>query len=568
MNNDKIKGACIALLLTSLLAACGGGGGDGGNNDATTNTGANNGGNTAVAGEQTTAPPTDAPPNADAPAPAASVRLVIPSSSMSVDIAVGDEIPVGLSGSWVGTNVLPSQVYLQARDADGRFQPTAVINGSVGTSFTFTLLTSPEVPAGSHTGAIEVLACKDSSCNEKYGDAVVSVPYSLKVAGVTDWETHQRDAAHSGYVPIWLNPARFSPVWQFNSTTDASTSRINAVVTSKGKVYVSNDVYFSGAALYALNESDGSEAWKASFGVVPALNPPAVSNGQVYVAVTGHEQTALWAFNADNGSFIRNYGFEGQWPHVLAPTVYGEQVFTGGGYYGGITYSFSTVEPTRLWATSTGGVWDMFTPAVDDKYVYHYNGAALSLIDRNTGTKAAAITDPFGSTSGYAYHGSPVIGGRNNVLAFAQGAFSGRASSSAEHYEQRVISSFNIDTRTYEWSTPNAYLTTPAIANGVIYAARNAPMSLDAIDEATGKVLWSWVPMGNDDLSFHRNIVVTRNLLFVSTDKAVYALDLATRKPVWCYSKPGMLAISADRTLYIATGATDSDGGLVAVKLK
>lgn len=562
MDKYKIKGAWLALALSSLLAACGGGGGNDGATNTGGNNGANNGGNTAVAGEQITAPPTT-PPVAEP-----SVRLVMNTSSKSLDIAVGDEMPVALSGSWAGINVQPSQVFLQARDAEGRFQSAATINGSTGANFTFTLVTSPAIAAGSHNGTIDFLACKDVNCNQKYAGAAVSVPYSLKVNPVADWEMHQRDAAHRGYVPIWLTPARFSQAWQLNVAPEGSSTRINPVVTSKGKVYVSNDVYFSEASLYALNESDGSEAWKVSFGVVPALNPPAVSNEQAYVAVTGHSQTGLWAFNAETGTFLRNYGFEGQWPHVLAPTVYGEQVFTGGGYYGGTTYAFSTVDATRLWATNTGGVWDMFTPAVDEKYAYHHNGAALFMLDRVTGEPVATIADPFGSTSGYSYHGSPMIGGRNNVLAFAKGAFSGMASSSTEQYDQRVISSFNIDTKRYEWSTSSAYLTAPAVANGVIYAARNAPMSLDAIDEATGKVLWSWAPLGNGDTSFHRNIVVTRNILFVSTDKAVYALDLATRSPVWCYPKPGMLAISADRTLYIATGARSSDGGLVAVRLK
>lgn len=552
----KIKGACIGLLLTSLLAACGGGGGG---DSTATNNGVNNSGSNAVSGGQT---------NGSVSSQEPSVQLTMNDSTKSVDISVGDEMPVTFPGSWIGTNVQPGQVYLQAREVGGRFQSAAAINGSSGENFTFTLTTSPSISAGTHAGTIEFLACKDANCTEKYSGASVSVPYSLNVAPVSDWETHQRDAAHRGYVPIWLNPSRFAEAWQFNAPTDGWGSRINAVVTSKGKVYVSNDVYFSGAALYALNENNGTEAWKVSFGVVPALNPPAVSNGQVYVAVTGHEQTALWAFNADTGAFLRNYGFEGQWPHVLAPTVYGEQVFVGGGYYGGVTYSFSTVDATRKWAASTGGVWDMFTPAVDDNHVYHHNGAALYLINRATGAISATITDPFGSASDYSYHGTPVIGGRNNVLAFAKGAFSGRASSSAEQYDQRVISSFNINTKTYEWSTSNVYITAPALANGVIYAARKTPISLDAIDEATGKVLWSWAPLGNGDTSFHRNIVVTRNLLFVSTDKAVYALDLATRTPVWRYPKPGMLTISADRTLYIATGATESDGGLVAVKLK
>jgi outer membrane protein assembly factor BamB len=154
------------------------------------------------------------------------------------------------------------------------------------------------------------------------------------------------------------------------------------------------------------------------------------------------------------------------------------------------------------------------------------------------------------------------------VFSFAGDAFSGRASSNVEQYEQRVLSSFDTDAKSYEWSTPYAYLTVPAVAGGFIYVARNSPMSFDAIDEVTGQVLWSWVPSGHGDTSFHRNVVATRNMVFVSTDVAVYALDLATRTPVWSYPQPGMLAISADRTLYIATGASESDGRLVAVKMK
>jgi outer membrane protein assembly factor BamB len=223
---------------------------------------------------------------------------------------------------------------------------------------------------------------------------------------------------------------------------------------------------------------------------------------------------------------------------------------------------------SRTWAHLASGAWDMFTPAVDDRYVYHYNGGSLFLIDRLNGQTVHSVEDPLGSSSAHSYHGSPMIGGSNNVIAFARGAFSGRASSQVEQYEQRVLSSFNIATATYQWSTANSYLTTPAVAKGVIYAARNSPMSLDAIDERTGRLIWSWVPVGSTDASFHRNIVVTDNVVFVSTDRNVYALDLATKKPVWSLPAPGMLAISGDWTLYIATGATGSDGRLIAVNLK
>lgn len=70
------------------------------------------------------------------------------------------------------------------------------------------------------------------------------------------------------------------------------------------------------------------------------------------------------------------------------------------------------------------------------------------------------------------------------------------------------------------------------------------------------------------DTSFHRNIVATHNLVFVSTDQNVYAIDLTTHQAVWSYPKPGMLAISSRGLLLISTGATISDGNLVAIKLQ
>ena len=497
-----------------------------------------------------------------------SVQVALTSPRINSDLASGDELQFALVGSWSGVTAQPNEVYLQVRDVAGRFATPVSKSGSLGTDFSFSLSTLPTLTAGTYNCTVEVRACKDPNCLETYSGASASIGYTLNVAAVSDWETHQRDSKHRGYVPIWLNPSRFAKAWEWSREPDSEPiGGINAVVTSQGKVYVTKDVYFGQGILHALNESDGSEAWRVSFGQVPALNPPAVSNGHVYAAVTGHQDTYLWAFNAETGAYLYKSAFEGQWPHVLAPTVYENQVYTGGGYYGGMTYSFSTVDGSRTWEHSAGGVWDMYTPAVDDLYTYHYNGNALFLIDRMTGVTSATIADPFGSNSNYDYHGAPVIGWRNNVFTFAGGAFSGRASSNVEQYEQRVFSSFNINTKSYEWSTSYAYLTAPAVANGVIYAARNSPMSLDAIDEVTGQVLWSWAPTGNGDTSFHRNTVVTRNILFVSTDKAVYALDLATRMPVWSYPKPGMLAISADRKLYIATGAQESDGKLVAVKL-
>jgi outer membrane protein assembly factor BamB len=504
-----------------------------------------------------------------APAAEASVEISVSTPTLSLDLAAGDEIGFTVDGSCAATGTGLDAAYLQMDDGADHLAESPVTIPLVNGSFSFPLTTLPSLSDGTWTGTITLRACRDSDCLDPYATGEATVDYTLNVAAVADWETHQRNAAHDGYVPILLDPSRFAEAWQWSR--DAGTEPIggiNAVVTNDQKVYVTQDVYFGGGILYALAEADGSEAWRVSLGSVPALNPPAVSGGQVYAAVTGHEETFLWAFDAGTGDFLHKSPFGGQWPHFLAPTVYGDQVYTGGGYYGGMTYAFSTADGSPAWTHSAGGVWDMYTPAVDENTVYHHNGTALFLINRATGTTTSTITDPFGGNASYDYHGAPVLGGRNNVIAFSGGALSGSASSNTEQWQQRVLSSFELGSRTWEWATSHAYLTAPAVADGIIYAGRNDPMSLDAIDEETGEVLWNWSTTANGDTSFHRNMVVTRNLLFVSTDKAVYALDLVTRTPVWSYPEPGMLAISADRTLYIATGIRESDGRLVAVSLK
>ena len=517
----------LPSLVLSLLSACGGGGGGG--------------------------------------SPAPSVLLSVTSAPVDLNLAAGDDIDVPLQGTWKKEN-LDAPVYLSVRDPAGRFalpQPQA----ATGASFSFKLSALPTVAAGTYSGAFEVRACKDAACADTW-PGTASLPYSMKVAAVGDWEMYQRDAAHTGYVPITVNLARVAKAWEWQRPADSIGASINPVVTAGGKVLVTSDVYFGPGIVYALSEKDGSETWRYSLGQVPAFSPPSVSKGRLYAAVTGHEQTALWAFDTANGDVLAKSGFEGQWPQVMAPTVIGDQVLVGAGYYGGETYAFSATTGARNWVHQAGGVWDMYAPAADDTYVYHHNGSALFIIDRATGATVAKIDDPLGTgLNGYEYFGGPVLGSKRNAISFAGGAFSGHASSSTEQYDQRVLSSFDLAGRRYNWSTANRYLTTPAVADGVLYAGRNMPSVLDAMDEATGKVLWSWFPPESSE-TIHRNIIVTRNLLFVSTDRAVYAIDLATRKSVWRYAEPGALALSADRTLYISVGAVTSTGKLVAIRLK
>jgi len=237
----------------------------------------------------------------------------------------------------------------------------------------------------------------------------------------------------------------------------------------------------------------------------------------------------------------------------------------------GSVYSYSIFSGELQWEVPAGA-YDQTTPAADAQYAYQYGistgSPALKVFDRMTGATVASIADPFApSGSGYSMFSAPMLGASGDAIVFSGGGFSGYGWSSSEQYGSRPLVSYNVAAKAIAWRSANAYLTHPAIANGVIYAARNAPPSLDALSEADGHILWSWTPPAGNT-SFHRNTVVTNNLVFVSTDANVYAIDLSTHQAVWQYAKPGMLAISGSSILYIVTGATLSDGNLVAIKLK
>jgi outer membrane protein assembly factor BamB len=97
----------------------------------------------------------------------------------------------------------------------------------------------------------------------------------------------------------------------------------------------------------------------------------------------------------------------------------------------------------------------------------------------------------------------------------------------------------------------------------VVYAPNTKPYRVEARAEADGALLWSWTPPIAGEAGWGAEPLVTKNLLFVSTDKATYAIDMHSHKPVWSYPASGRLALTQSGVLYI-----QNNEALVAVNLK
>jgi outer membrane protein assembly factor BamB len=81
--------------------------------------------------------------------------------------------------------------------------------------------------------------------------------------------------------------------------------------------------------------------------------------------------------------------------------------------------------------------------------------------------------------------------------------------------------------------------------------ANERPLRLEARAEADGSLLWSWTPPFAGDRNFNSEVLLTDNLAFISTNKATYAIDLASHQTVWSYPLMGRLALSQSGILYV-----------------
>jgi hypothetical protein len=471
-------------------------------------------------------------------------------------------------------------VTAQASDPQSVFD-TDVAGAASGSTTTLSLSVNPRTPPGHYSGSVLIKLCSGTPCGSPQLVPSISVPFDIYVLdsssawpgdhkstlatwpGVADWSTFQGNTGHTGYVPVAVDPNAFSTRWQtpaIDVPVDYSAN-LNTLVTSGGRFFISG-----GNVLYARNESDGTTVWQYDFSSLPfpSANPPAVSNGRVFIAAGQQASTYMWAFDASDGDLVFKTPMSSQWEHYLAPTVGPSGVYTDAGTYGGL-YGFTPAGQSLF--TAFEPQTSQWTPAVDANAVYVYAGGGLTVIDPITGATKSSIADPTYQNYTYEIDGSPVLGAAGSVFAANYGnwVLNGGAIGN-------TLLRFDTASGSIAWQAAGNYPAAPAYNAGVLYAVNNDPVRLEARAEADGTVLWSWVPPQAGDIGFASEVLLTKNVVFISTNLATYAIDVSTHHIVWSYPQTGKLALSQNGVLYIegrgsGTG-TYIPGSLTAINLK
>ena len=359
--------------------------------------------------------------------------------------------------------------------------------------------------------------------------AAQSVPY---------WGTYQGNAAHTGYVPVTLNPAIFSLSWQ-----DAIGSGLKPIAEGNGAVYISTPTTVAG-----LSAATGGTLWSAS---VAGVNAPAYANGKVYVECGEQSPGGLFAaYNATSGAQVFQASVSCQWETYLAPTPYGGNVYVDGGYYGGM-YSFNGSSGSINWFANVPQ-YDGWTPAISGSTADTYTGSGdttpiygvLTSVNLSSGSATLTTVDTGYDWTGYTMNAALVLGASSDAFAINGGRLLCLST---------VLSGSN--TPHIAWSSAASFTGQPSYANGVVYAINGG--SLDAVNESTGQVAWTWSPSSG---SLTGTMIVTNSELLAATNGATYAINLRTHQQDWSYPLGGALALSENK-LYIA----GSNGNLTAI---
>jgi hypothetical protein len=488
-------------------------------------------------------------------------------ANISRMVATGTPLVVQLA---VSSQSFSGSIHSQASDPSSLFKASVSVAPANGT-YAFALTVSPTIAAGHYTGSVTLSLCSDQACTMPLSPASVAVPFDVYVLssssswpgnnlttlapypGVPDWTMYQGNAAHTGYVPVSLDPNSFSTRWRGPSLGNqiGYNASEETLTTSDGQLFLPN-----GLALYALNELDASQVWTHDFSTLatPSINPPSVANSTVYVVAGQQTSTALYALNASDGTLVFQSPLVSQFEHHLAPTIGAQGVYTNAGEYGGL-YGFSS-SGQQLFFEQLAQTSE-WTPAVDDSYVYSYTGP-LTISDPVSGALIASIQDPTFSNYVYTIGGSVVLGAPGSVFAanysnaFLNGGGIGN-----------TLLDFDVNHQTIAWQVAGDYENTPAYHAGILYSVNNNPFQLEARSESDGSLLWSWTPPQVGDSTFTSEVLLTDTLVFVSTQLGIYGIDVNTRQTVWSYPLVGRLALSQSGILYI-----QGQGPLIAINVK
>lgn len=357
-----------------------------------------------------------------------------------------------------------------------------------------------------------------------------------KLAGARTWTEDQGDATRNAYIPVTLDPKSFSLRWR----------RFGKNLVSTSKPVIQNDtLYFAQENGYfvAIKEHDASPIWSATeyYGSTSYRSPVLVNN-KVYSA-----GDTLRAFDATSGTNlfsvkVPNTDIQSALLAVNTTTAFIATLPNKNGYH--TDYSIASFDSTSGTAKQSSLFPDLRSILLVDGNLYGVSTKEVRIYDATNLDNYTSIPLPDG------FQPLDEVG-KLVLLNPTTLTFTGVM------YGKKTSTIFNLDTSTkkFRWSVQGVIGTNTA-APDIVYNYTPGNTYLWTVTP-TGKTAMVWVLITRDvdDSYILSDLIVTNNLIFLSTDVSVYAIDRTTYKTVWNYPVSGKLSLSDNGILYV-TGSS------------
>ena len=505
--------------------------------------------------------------------------------------ALSASLPAGASGQFQLTatvNRWPAlPLHYRVLDPLGRISGAGEWT-SAGGGHTRTLTLTVQLPdaPGRYDGDFELQGCLDRACTERLASerfsyiafrtvsglvdaalgATPRLPPLQALPGAADWSTWQGGATHSGYVPGHFDPAGFSLRWRW-ALPAGKTYGLAPPSVAQGRIALAAQSVGGSAdtELFVLDEADGSLRWRLAgdFAAQASFSTPALSATRLFTAVigldsnTGSAATTLMAFDLQTGQRQFSTAVPTQFHDSLPPVLAGNRVLLASGYGNGLA-SIDAGSGSLQWqAASTGFTW--WTPAFDGRTVFSYGSGALTAHNPTDGQVRFSVTDAEMSNG---------VGGGPLTKAFA---VDGGRAFVVDHGD---LAAFDTRTGQVLWrQATRDHVGTTAAQGGIVVALQQGPLRVEARSAGDGRLLWRYEPLFDvnqgPDQGFVSEPLLSDNLVFISTERGVYALSRSDGQPRWYFGQPGALALSANGVLTIANrNGPELGGGVTAINLR
>lgn len=454
------------------------------------------------------------------------------SAQFGFDVAIG-----GLAGRQAFGDVSVTDRRIVVEQISGHHSPNMQVR----------LATRAFPAGGQQQSSATFRLCEDAACNTVYPGTTRTFTVDLSVT-LDDWAMFQRNAAHTAYLAVDYDPARFAKAWEWTPLDGSSPRPVSA---EAGTVFISegedlNPGLDPNDRLTALNAATGAVRWQRDLGNNFDVSGPTLGNGKLYLTLVANDNTrSLVLVDKQNGALVASSSFASQLVQYPQPTLQGDQVFVAAGFYGGEVTAYNATTGAKQWENfgstgSTGGQ----ALAVDGSNIYFFGGNGISVMSRANGAVVRTISNPFHVASGaYRYDGALMLDGQGGAYAF-------RALRTWPYTPLPLVRLDVTGGSGAQWQTGIQHVGHPALAGDRLFALYDGQRAIHALDTATGEIRDAIIVPGTSPLRY--NIIATPYLLFVSTQTDVYAFSRGTRAMVWTAPTGGMLAITPDNLLVVS----------------